>query len=543
MNTANLKPVKSALLLVVLLASVQTASALAPAETEQTGRHIYLDGLLAPGKPLRGTLQNGVVLSGAAAACVACHRRSGMGGGEGQVAVRPIAGHLLFGQPRRSASRPSYTQTSLARALREGVDPAGRKLDALMPRFELDDREVEQLAAYLAQLASQTAPGVSESEIHFATVVAPGVAPQREKAMLDVLQAFFTDKNGGTRQEQRRREIGRNVAGSEQMYRAYRKWQLHTWRLVGPPESWQAQLEDRYREQPVFALLGGAGTGNWQPVHEFCESNAIPCLFPSLDFSGMAQDGYTSFYFSRGAELEAGVLAKHLAASGVADGIVQVYRDDAGGRVPAQALREALRQHGSVTLIDRPLAGSEPVSAAFWERLLNAERPQALVLWLNDSDLENFPLQRQAPPQLNGLYLSASLVEQPERVGNTVGWTDKVRIIDQFETAERLARRMARMHVWLRVRNIAAAEERIQANAYFAATVAGDALAHMEEIFSRDYFIERVEHMTEQSLFPSVFPRLSLGPGQRFASKGGYVTGFAQDGVRRTALPGDWIVP
>jgi len=79
---------------------------------------------------------------------------------------------------------------------------------------------------------------------------------------------------------------------------------------------------------------------------------------------------------------------------------------------------------------------------------------------------------------------------------------------------------MARMGAWLRARNVPPADERIQANTYFAATIAGDALAHMDENFSRDYFIERVEHMTEQSLFPSVYPRLSLGPGQRFASRG-----------------------
>jgi len=108
---------------------------------------------------------------------------------------------------------------------------------------------------------------------------------------------------------------------------------------------------------------------------------------------------------------------------------------------------------------------------------------------------------------------------------------------------ERIAPRMVRLRAWLRARNVPQAEERIQANAFFAATIAGDALAHMDENYSQDYFIERVEHMTEQSLFPSVYPRLSLGPGQRFASRGGYVLGFAQDGERRMTPLSDWIVP
>lgn len=48
--------------------------------------------------------------------------------------------------------------------------------------------------------------------------------------------------------------------------------------------------------------------------------------------------------------------------------------------------------------------------------------------------------------------------------------------------------------------------------------------------------------MTEQSLFHSVYPRLSLGPGQRYAAKGGYVTVYMLEG-HRAVLQSDWIVP
>ena len=44
-----------------------------------------------------------------------------------------------------------------------------------------------------------------------------------------MLHAFFRDKNGGTRQESRRK-----AAGTEQMYRVYRKWVLHEWMLIRP---------------------------------------------------------------------------------------------------------------------------------------------------------------------------------------------------------------------------------------------------------------------------------------------------------------------
>ncbi len=542
-----MKRIPRRLLAVMLMLA---ASGVFAAATEEGGKRIYREGILPSGEPLRGTVRNGAVLSGGAAACASCHRRSGLGGGEGQSTVRPIAGRLLFNPPQVSlvqraifpsgaaAIRPAYTRATLARALREGIDPSGRTLDALMPRFDLADDDIARLADYLEQLAPPAAPGVTDGEIHFATVVTEGVPAVQEKAMLDTLNAFFGDKNGGTRLERRRLEVGRSLPGSEQMYRGYRSWVLHVWRLTGPPGSWMAQLETLYRRQPVFALLGGIGMHTWRPVHEFCERNEIPCLFPNVDMPITDSASYSTLYFSRGLELEADVLARHLADIGQAGAIVQVFRDDERGRAAAAVLRTAMR-HNGLEVADRPLTHNQPVP---WAQLLSADRPKALVLWLGDADITGFTGQGEAPPWLEGIYLPARLAEAAGSFGQSGDWLEKIRIVYPFELPESRAQRLTKMKVWLRARNIALADEVIQANSYFTATIAGEALAHMDDNFSRDYFIERVEHMTEQSLFPSIFPRLSLGPGQRFASRGGYVARFIHG--RNTLEPlGGWIVP
>ena len=207
-------------------------------------------------------------------------------------------------------------------------------------------------------LSSASAPGVTDREIHFSTIVTPGVDPDKRRALLDVLQAYFRDKNGGTRKEVRRREVG-----SEQMYRAFRTWVLHVWELGGAPETWHAQLEAHYRQQPVFAVIGGLGHGSWQPVHGFCEEAGLPCVFPDVDYPVVEGAGYYSLYFSRGVTLEADVLARQLAEtrSGMG-GIAQVFRDDALGRLPAQALREAMQRREAGALADYPVSGG-PVAA------------------------------------------------------------------------------------------------------------------------------------------------------------------------------------
>jgi len=510
------------------------------------GQSIYRDGLLLSGEPVRAVVQKNVVLSGVEAACVNCHRRSGLGGSEGQNPIRPIAGPLLFTSSqtefvRRRAvaggaaeGRPAYTRASLARALREGVDPSGRVLDALMPRYVLGDDEIDQLYAYLGGLSAATAPGVSDRELHFSTIITPDVEPDRRRAMLDVLQAFFRDKNGSTRKEARRRD-----ARSEQMYLAYRTWVLHVWELTGAPETWGDQLEAYYREQPVFAVIGGLGSGSWQPVHAFCEGTGVPCVLPDVDYP-VVEGGYYSMYFSRGIALEADVLARQLAET-QADRIVQVFRDDETGRVPAQALREALERRGIEALDDRPVSGEGPLRAVAWAGILRDARPATLVVWLDPADVQGLAATGPPPAGLQNVYLSASLSAM-QHAGLPDGWLDRVRMVYPFALPAHRERHLARLNVWLRARNIALADARTQANAYFAATVIGDAMSHIGENFSRDYFIERIEQMAETSLSPSIYPRLSLGPGQRFASRGGYILGFPRGAA--TPVPiSDWLIP
>ena len=538
------------LLLLALELSGVTPALAAPPDI-QIGQAIYRDGLRASGEPLRATVQKGVVLQGADAACVKCHRRSGLGGSEGQNPIRPIAGRLLFNSSqtefaRRRAvaggaaqARPAYIRDSLARALREGVDPGGRMLDALMPRYALGDDEIDQLYAYLVGLSAAVAPGVSEREIHFSTIIAPGVDADRRRALLDVLQAFFRDKNRDTRQEARRRD-----AGSEQMYLGYRTWVLHAWELAGAPETWRDQLAALYRQQPVFAVIGGLGGGSWQPVHSFCEAFEVPCVFPDVDYPDVAGTGYYPLYFSRGVTLEAEVLAKHRRESGQSmksGKIVQVYRDHPLGLSISRAFRDAMRERNGEDVIGYALPATGPLPADFLAGLQRKERPGTLVLWLDSSDLKALDFAEASPDGLEAVYVSASLsaMRGPDLPEN---WLSKLMMVYPFELPATRAQRMTRLNAWLRARNIPIGDERTQANAFFAATITGDAVSHLRENFSRDYFIERIENMTQSSLSPSIYPHLSLGPGQRFASKGAYVVRFPAGAGGAPVAVSDWLI-
>ena len=497
------------------------------------------------------TVQDDVTLTGSRAACANCHRRSGFGSSEGKTAARPITAPVLFSpgysphpKMRRSGAenplnRPAYTDETLANAIRTGIDMTGRRLSPPMPRYSLAPHETDALIAYLKTLSTAPSPGVTDQAIHFATVLTGRVNPAKRKAMLSVLDAFFRDKNAETRHETLRAEHA--PWDMEREYKAYRKWRLHVWELTGRTETWPARLDAHYREQPVFALIGGIGTGDWRPVHDFCESREVPCLFPSVDSPPVPRNGYYAFYFSKGVTIEAEVLAKHLGeASGrPTDGpIVQVFRDDDTGRMAASAFREAMKNCRNADIRDIGLGPATKPTAAFWQDLLKRTRPALLLLWLDDSDLG--ALKSLTPSFPGRIYLSSILTNKLSSF-LTAESRAKIRFVYPFELPETLDRRLSRLRVWLKSKKIEFGDERIQANTYFAATLAGNALMHMTGHFSRDYFVEKIEHGAETAIAPSIYPRLALGTGQRFASNGGYIVEASANGT--LAPIGPWIVP
>jgi mono/diheme cytochrome c family protein len=506
----------------------------------QLGKRIYREGVLPSGELLTATGQGGISVRGKQAACVNCHRRSGLGSAEGGRVIRSIAGAMLYRHveapapraPQKGlAGRVPYTDDALVKAIREGVDSTGRTLDGLMPRYALDAEDAKLLVAYLKSLSSGPSAGVTQETVHFATIVAPGAAPEKRKAMLDVLHAYFRDKNAGTRHEVKRSAHAPWDMARE--YRAYRKWALHVWELSGPAETWPVQLEAYYRKQPVFAVLSGIGEGSWRPALEFFERQELPCLFPNTDLPAISETGFYSVYFSKGMTLEAQVLAKHLQGD-ASEPVIQVYRDGESGAVAAATLRQALPGR----VFDRRIEPGARPTAAFWEEVLHAAQSSSLVLWLGDEDVRAFNAAAMAAPQPKGIYLSSSLTTA------TTGGLPQARLyfIRPFDLPQVLDRRLVRVRTWLRARNLATGDEQVQTNTYFAATVAGEALMYLVDNFSRDYFVERIEDMLDNALAATIYPRTTLGPGQRFASKGSYIVRFS-DSAPSLQPVGGWIVP
>jgi mono/diheme cytochrome c family protein len=532
-----------------VLALAEVAMAEVVSTAHSAGQQIYRIGLLSSGAPLRAQVEQDVALNGARAACANCHRRSGFGTVEGSRVVRPITAKYLF-QPRQglsliesgapgrpSSERPAYSDETLKRVLRDGVDPGGRTLSTLMPRYDLPDVELAALIQYLHTLSAEPPPGVSAEEIHFATLVTTGVpAPQRQ-ALLGVLEGYFRDKNAETRSETRRGQ--RSVLGHSRVYRGYRKWRLHVWELSGTPETWGQQIERYYQSQPVYAVLGGVGRGRWQEVHAACERLALPCLFPNTDEAEVAPGDFFSLYFSRGLTQEAEVLAEHLRtqAGDAPRRIRQLYRTQDGGAVAAAALRRALDSVRDVVLQDQVLGEREAGGPDFWRVLLSGQE-DALVLWLRDADLAGLPA---APvTTVRSLYVSASLLAQPATALPEALLAHRA-VVQLYELPARWKKWQPHNEQWLATHGLESIDARVQSGTLLVLSLVNRAMLHMREDFSREYLIEHIEHLVQTGSWPSVYPQLSLGPGQRIAWQGGYVVPLRPNAVPPTAA--ERIVP
>jgi hypothetical protein len=80
-------------------------------------------------------------------------------------------------------------------------------------------------------------------------------------------------------------------------------------------------------------------------------------------------------------------------------------------------------------------------------------------------------------------------------------------------------------------------------NAYFAVAVTADAVGQTSDLFSREYLVERLEHMVGNTVTPSIYPRMSLGPDQRFASKGSYIVRPGGRGADDLEPVSGWVTP
>lgn len=529
------------------------------------GRAIYESGRLADGSELVGRRADGREIRGAAAACASCHRPSGYGSVEGSVWVPPITGESLFGgnQPgvvvrkeRRfnsgiSIAHAAYSDDELAALVGDGKRTNGRALLDLMPRYGLPPQAMAALTAYLKTLSRGKSAAVSGSTIRIATVITPEVDPARREALKATLRAFVDQRNvylvAGLRKK---------IPAVERKLRSRRTWELAFWELAGPPDTWPAQLAARQASAPVFALLSGTSDTTWQPMADFCEQQRVACWFPTLEIAPIVHpDDRLGLYFSAAAQLDAAVVAEALAVRRP-HAVSVVLPTGARSEATRDLLADALKIRGQKAAL-----AALDVDNRLAHELAELGPRDALVIWGNRelaARFAGFPAPKASVYWMNG--------DDPHAADSLpAAWHARLVRVDRFEKPEIRDANLKRFRDWSKFYRIGVVDERLQSESFFAANFLAMGFTDILNNLDPLYLVERGQdtlsmreaervQMEVQSMMmgggshgPAVnhadnpdvkhvnldllrsrqgttlYPRLSLGPGQHFASQGAYL--------------------
>jgi cytochrome c553 len=520
------------------------------------GERIYRLGVLPSGEPLQAYIKGDISVPGTSFSCVSCHLRSGLGSFEGGVVTPPTTGTRIFNPTAMSykqvvvenkqfpshLQRPAYTELTLASALRGGVNSAGQVMNPVMPRYQLHDDDMNLLISYLKSLSSEFSPGISDTELHFATVITDDVPAAESEAMLASLEQYFSHKNNMVQLFKKQKRSERMAAvmleSSEIMYK---KITLSRWFLTGPPDTWRSQLEEQYRKQPVFALLGGISRGEWQPVHEFCESHRIPSLFPQTMFPVISDSDWYTLYFSKGYYQEGEGAARFLNKQSELQSekkIVQIIRDSREGRALSRGFNETWRELGHPAPVSITLNPGELISKDVLSNLLKKEQPEVLLLWDDENSIPTLELLANAGSIADTVLLSSSYLGDhvwsiPDR-SRDVTWLTYPYRLPQGED-----RFKGTMAAFISTMKSGVPNDSSIKQSYITTQILTQALMDLRGNYYRDNFFDVLGMMKDQDL--PLYERLSFGPGQRYASKGCFIVKLEKGHERKLIPMNDWV--
>jgi hypothetical protein len=438
--------------------------------------------------------------------------------------------------------RPSYTDGDLARAITKGIDPSGRVLKDVMPRYPLSAADADVLVRYLKRLSAEPSPGVSATTLTFATILTDEVSAEDRQDFLEVMtyRVNLHNRQGGHRDSRGYRSLAA-LEGSL----AFREWSLVVWDLKGPASGWAAQLEAHYRREPVFAILSGLSYRPWGPIHAFCETRRLPCILPLTDLPRLGEEGWYTLYFSKGpfqeGEAAAAYLAGHEAVS-AGRPLLQVVADTPEARALAAGFDSGWADHGHPAAQTLQLRRGEKLGPKLLRNLGNGKDEPILLLWTGPeayADLERLTRPPKAMLLMSTSLLGSKLWNLPQGARDRIWLTYPFRLF--HPPTSMTAPEGTPPATFAQVSLVAGnTQRRVRSRAFSVMKAVSEVIPRMGRNFYRDTLLDTFGmQMDDQE---TDYERLSFGPGQRFASKGCYVVQMPKGRLHGFVKQSEWVI-
>jgi hypothetical protein len=311
--------------------------------------------------------------------------------------------------------------------------------------------------------------------------------------------------------------------------------------LKGPAETWRSQLEEYYRKEPVFALLGGISHGDWSPIHRFSEEKQLPCLFPQTDFPVISANDWYTHYLSKGYYQEGEGAARYInSRSELLKGgaVLQIVGSSAEEQALSRGFRESWRELGHDEPITVTVQEGKPITREYVQQLLVKEKPAVILYWGNSGAVPLLELLTAEKNRPEIVIVSGS------RQGTGLGAIpEAARVFTYLTYPYRLPQNEERNGVYIepykKNTKIEDAADPMLKRSFIATQVLTEALMEMRGNYFRDYFFDVIGMMGDQR-YP-LYERMSFGPGQRYASKGCYIVQLGSGAKPDLIKKSDWV--
>lgn len=494
------------LLGILLLANSPAVAQLT--ESERRGKAIFLRGVSSSGREITGRIGE-IEVPAATATCGGCHGMRGEGKSEGGVTAGGLTwSHLVkpYGHTHTTGrTHGPFNESSIIRAVVNGIDSNGNNLLVAMPRYKLSPEEMADLIAYLKRIDSDHDPGLTDNSVTVGLVLpSSGSFADVGAAMKDVFSAYFDNVNSRGGIFNRKIEIRIADAGAG-----------------GSATATIAQ--DFVRKEQIFAFVGGLSAGADAQIAAFARNEEVPFIGPAtlLPHAENPANRYL-FYLLPGVAEQAVSLVNFAAAKPELRKarVAIVYGDNSLNIAAANSTQEQLQKIAWTTN-----AKQNYTAADFDARRIvdDLKRQGAEVLFFFGSGKEQSALLSEASaagwaPSFFFLGVLSGKKLPPDSLA---AFKDKLFVAFPTVPADITSEGMGEFRALHEKYKFAPRHTASQLSAFAAAKVFVEALTRAGRDLSREKFVNTLEGFYEYDT--GATPRITFGPNRRIGAAGAHV--------------------
>ena len=132
--------------------------------------------------------------------------------------------------------------------------------------------------------------------------------------------------------------------------------------------------------------------------------------------------------------------------------------------------------------------------------------------------------------------LAGELAALPDSVREFTFITYPTRLPEESEYSRTLVRN------WLKFKKLPVTNLNIASRVFLLKSILTEALLNTAGEYYREYFLDSLDESRDQTLSSMIYPSLSFGPGQRYASKGCYMVTLTKGNNPKVVRQSDWVI-